>query len=129
MPLPFALPALGMLIPAKVKRIAIIAGMVVFVALASGTLGYCKGHSAGRAQMELALAKANELALQEKGRADGLAAERRLQDTMSINRNEEALRDAIAATPDSAPDAVRVRLACARLRASGQDTARIPSCR
>lgn len=102
----------------------ILAGSVLLIAAA-----YIKGRSDGRAVVQAQLDRANAAFERERGRANELAAERRLQDTLSINRNEQELRDAIASTPDSAPDAVRVRLACERLRRSGQDTARIPACR
>jgi hypothetical protein len=81
-------------------------------------------------EMRAAIEEANRRFEQQKARADGLAAERRLQDTMSINRQEEELRDAIASTPDTVPDAVRQRLACERLRrVNSESAARIPACR
>lgn len=92
-------------------------------------LAHCQGKRDGRAQMQVAIERANTQALTEKARADELAAGQRLTDTIAVNRQEEALRDAIETIPDTAPDAVRIRLGCERLRASGRDTAGIPACR
>lgn len=92
-------------------------------------LGQCDGKKIGRQQMQTAIAQANTKFLEQKARADELAAAQRLTDTIAVNRQEEALRDAISDTPDSAPDPVRIALGCARLRANGVDTASIPACR
>ena len=88
----------------------------------------CSGRADGRAEMRAALVQANIKALAAQRQADTLAAQQRITDTISVNRQEGALRDAIASTPDSAPDATRIALGCARLRASGQNTAVISAC-
>lgn len=104
-------------------------GLAVFTALIlSYNVGSCQGRRDGRQQMQSAIDRANTRALQEKARADELAANQRITDTIAVNRQEEALRNAIASTPDSQPDAVRIALGCQRLRAAGTDTARIPAC-
>lgn len=92
-------------------------------------LAHCQGKRDGRAQMQAAIERANVQALEQKARADELAANQRLTDTIAVNRQEQELRNAIYATPDSAPDAVRIRLGCERLRRAGQDPTRIPACR
>jgi hypothetical protein len=91
-------------------------------------LGQCSGIKTGRAQMQHAIDVANVKALEAQHRADTLASNQRLADTLTVNHQTEALRDAIATTPDTAPDAIRIALSCARLRASGQDTAHIAAC-
>lgn len=95
--------------------------------LLSYNVGSCVGYGNGKRVMETALAKANAKALEEKGRADALAANQRITDTIAVNRQEEALRDAIASTPDTAPDAVRIRLGCERLRRSGTSPSALPA--
>ena len=71
---------------------------------------------------------ANKAHLEQKARADQLAADQRLTDTIAVNRQEQELRDAIASTPDTAPDAVRIRLGCERLRRShGAGSAALPA--
>ena len=83
----------------------------------------------GVRHMQAEIDRANRQFLQQKARADELAANQRLTDTIAVNRQEQELRDAIAETPDSAPDHVRIRLGCERLRRAGTDTTRIPACR
>jgi hypothetical protein len=99
------------------------------VAFASFFLGQCRGEGIGRDRAALALEKANRKALEQKGRADALAANQRLTDTIAVNTMERNLRDAIASTPDSAPDDMRVSLGCERLRRAGVSTAALPACR
>lgn len=91
-------------------------------------LGECDGRSVGRGQMQHAIDTANTKALQQQQRADTLASAQRITDALAVNHSTEVLRNAIASTPDTAPDAVRVQLGCARLRASGQDTTHIAAC-
>lgn len=91
-------------------------------------LGECDGRKVGREQMQHAIDEANTKALAAQHRADTLAANQRLTDALTVNHQTEVLRNAIASTPDTAPDAVRIALGCARLRASGQDTAHIAAC-
>lgn len=101
---------------------------VIAAVLLSYNVGSCQGRRDGRQQMQSAIDQANARALQEKARADDLAANQRITDTIAVNRQEGALRDAIASTPDTQPDPVRIALGCQRLRAAGTDTARIPAC-
>ena len=111
----------------------VLIGLAILLALGAlwgwGHSRYRAGVSDERARGELALAKANQRFLQQKARADELAASQRLTDTIAVNRQEQELRDAIADTPDSAPDATRIRLGCERLRRAGRDTSRIAACR
>lgn len=102
--------------------VLLLAGSVLLVAAA-----YIKGRSDGRAVVQLQLERANARYLEQRNRADALSADRRLTDAIAVNRQEQELRDAIASTPDSAPDAVRIALGCARLRANGRDTASLPT--
>ena len=80
---------------------------------------YKDGERASDARWHQAIAKANHDFLEQKARADRLAADQRITDTIAVSRREGELRNAIASTPDSAPDAVRISLGCARLRQSG----------
>lgn len=101
---------------------------IILGALLIFPLAQCSGKRIGRQEMQSAIDRANVQALREKARADELAAQQRLTDTIAVSRQEEDLRDAIASTPDSAPDATRIALGCQRLRAAGTDTSRIPAC-
>src|SRR5688572_25511329 len=120
--MPFAIPALVL------KWWKLAAGMILGAALCF-PLAQCDGKRIGRQQMQLALEQANTKALKQTAIANERAAEQRLTDTVAVSTREEALLDAIQSTPDSAPDAARIALGCARLRASGQSTAAIPACR
>lgn len=95
--------------------------------LLSYQVGSCNGYANGKQAMETALAKANADYLQQKARADEAAATQRLTDTIAVNRQEQELRNAIASTPDTAPDAVRIALGCQRLRAAGTSAASLPA--
>lgn len=114
----------GLPLAQKVIRVVAIIGVV----LALAGLSYCQGRSDGAANWQLKLEKANRDFLEQKARADALAADQRLTDTIAVSDLEKGLRDAIADTPDTAPDATRIRLGCERLRRAGQDTSRIPAC-
>lgn len=103
-------------------------GLAVLAAvLFSYQLGSCHGYTSGKRSMEAALAKANADYLRQKALADEAAAQQRITDTIAVNQQEQELRDAIATTPDTQPDAVRIRLGCQRLRASGASPASLPA--
>jgi hypothetical protein len=86
------------------------------------------GKDAGRKEIQLQVETANRLYLEQKARADEIAAQQRITDQIAVNRQEEALRNAIRDTPDSAPDAVRIRLGCERLlRAAGGNSSALPA--
>ncbi len=108
-------------------------GLAILLALGAlwgwGQMRYRAGVHDERVRAELALEQANRRFLEQKARADQLAADQRLADTVAVNRQEQELLDAIDDTPDSAPDAVRVRLGCERLRQAGRDPSRIAACR
>jgi hypothetical protein len=105
-----------------------IALAVVAAVSLSFTLGQCSGKKAGRQEMRTAVAEANTKALEQARRADTLAATQRITDTVAVSTREKELRDAIASTPDSQPDAARIALGCARLRgANGGSSANLPA--
>lgn len=102
--------------------------LIVFVVLLSLYLWGNSRYNAGVEHMQAEIAKANERYLAEKARADEAAAAQRITDTIAVSRREGELRDAIAATPDTAPDAVRIQLGCERLRRSaGGNSTSLPS--
>ncbi len=86
-------------------------------------------YSDGINAMKRELVEANVRFLKEKARADSAAADRRIADTVAVNKTESELINAIETVPDSAPDAVRIKLGCEQLRRSGVDTTRLPACR
>lgn len=92
-------------------------------------LGQCDGKRSERARQDAARAEANVEAMKTNTKATETAAAQRVKDATTVAAQEEALIDAIQSTPDEAPDAVRVRLGCERLRAQGTDLANIPACR
>jgi hypothetical protein len=101
---------------------------IIIGALLIFPLAQCKGEKIGQQRAALALERANRQFLEQKARADALAADRRLTDTIAVSNMEKGLRDAIATTPDTAPDAVRIRLGCERLRrAPGTNPASLPA--
>jgi hypothetical protein len=120
------LPALAALGPLAAKWWKFAVGAIVG-ALLIFPVAQCSGKKIGRQEMQLAVERANTAYLQQKARADEAAAAQRITDTIAVNRQEEALRDAIASTPDTQPDAVRIRLGCERLRrANGGNSASLP---
>lgn len=104
----------------------LVAGLILG-ALLCFPVAQCQGKREGERAAALRLEQANRRYLDQKARADDLASSQRLTDTIAVNRMERTLRDAIADTPDTAPDAVRVQLGCERLRQSGADSARLPA--
>lgn len=123
---------LGIAIPAGIVGFAsnwwkLIVG-VILGAILIYPLAECDGKKAGRQEMQLAVERANTVALEQKARADALAAAQRITDAVAVSTREKELRDAIASTPDTAPDAVRIRLGCERLlRANGGNSATLPA--
>lgn len=71
---------------------------------------------------------ANLEAMQGQATADAHAADRRVQDALANKDQEEAYGSAISSPEVGDSDDPGVRLACERLRRSGQDTAAIPAC-
>lgn len=106
-------------------RSAILTGFVV--AALCFPLGYCQGYKAASAKAAAERALANVKALELDAMAKDAAASERVADALVVEEMEEELLDAIAQTPDSAPDAVRVQLGCRRLRAQGTPAADIPA--
>lgn len=92
-------------------------------------LGQCDGKRTQRRIDDAARAEANVEAMKTNAKATEKAAEERVKDATTVAANEEVLLDAIENTPDTAPDAKRVALGCARLRAQGTDTTAFPACR
>ena len=95
--------------------------------LAALTLGYAKGSSAARAKADAERAAANVVAITTARNADEVAAVERVDAALTIAKQKEDLTDAIASTPDTAPDAVRVALGCERLRQAGTLDADLPA--
>lgn len=92
-------------------------------------VGQCDGKRSERAVAAAARAEANVEAVKRDQGATDKAADERVADAAAVTANEKGLVNAIATTPDTAPDAVRVRLGCERLRQQGTDIAAIPACR
>ena len=92
-------------------------------------LGYCKGERAATARYDAARALANVETVKVDGAAKEIAANERRVDDALVNGGKEKLLDAVQSAPESAPDAARVALGCARLRAQGTDTTALPACR
>jgi hypothetical protein len=116
----------GLALPVLLKWWKLGLGIIVGAALCF-PLAQCSGKKIGRAQMQHAIDAANLKALSAQHLADERAANQHLTDTIAVNRQEGALRDAISHTPDSAPDATRIALGCQRLRASGARAADLPA--
>lgn len=89
----------------------------------------CSGRADGRAEMRQAIDRANVAAEQAKARADALAANQRLTDTIAVSTREREMIDAVRQGPDSAPDDAARRLGCARLRAANPTAPPVPACR
>lgn len=106
-------------------------GLVGFVVAAPlfFLLGQCDGRRSERAMANAARAEANVEAVKRDQGATDKAADERVADAAVVTAKEKELVDAIADTPDTAPDAVRVRLGCERLRQQGTDIATVPACR
>lgn len=115
------------LIPKGLAEWGRLVAVALFVALMSFQLGQCDGRKSERQRAEAGLQKANNRYLQMKARADEMAADQRLADTIAVNEQERTLLDAIATTPDSVPDASRIALGCARLRRQGTASADLPA--
>lgn len=106
-----------------------LAATALLVGLLTFNLGQCEGRRSERARADAARAEANVEAMKTNQVATDAAAAERVEDATEVAAQEERLIDAIEDTPDEAPDAVRVRLGCERLRQQGTDTAAIPACR
>ena len=88
----------------------------------------CSGRADGRAQMRQAIDRANVAAEQARARADALAANQRLTDTIAVSNHERQMIDAVRQGPDSAPDDAARRLGCERLRAANPTAPPVPAC-
>jgi hypothetical protein len=117
------------LLPTSLLEWGRIVVVAAFVALLAFFLGQCSGKSVERSRAAAARAEANVEAMATNAKATEAAAEQRVEDATEVAAQEEVLIDAIQSTPDTAPDAVRVRLGCERLRAQGTDPAAFPACR
>ncbi len=93
-------------------------------------LGQCDGKASEKARQEAARTIANAKAEKTNAAANVIAAnERRIDETLN-RANTQDLLDAVAETPQTAPDAARVALGCSRLRAYGTSEAALPgACR
>jgi hypothetical protein len=90
-------------------------------------LGQCDGKKIERSRADAARAEANVQAMKTNTVASELAAAERVNDALTVSKQEEELIDAIESTPDTAPDAVRVALGCQRLRAQGAAANSLPA--
>lgn len=112
------------------EKLAKLASIGILIALAGLALWWLRhdAYNDGVHAMQQRIEVANNKYLKEKARADELAADRRLADTLAVGKQEKELLDAVAKAPDGVPDAARIALGCARLRQAGRDTTRIPAC-
>lgn len=88
----------------------------------------CSGRHEQSKLDRAAIDRANTAALQQKARADELAAQQRLVDQRATDNLERNLANAVANIPDAVPTARRLARACAQLRSQGLDTANLPQC-
>lgn len=90
-------------------------------------LGYCKGYEAATSKATAERALANVDAQKRAVSVADIAATERVVDALAAAKEEGSLTDAIADTPDGAPDSVRVALGCQRLRQAGTADADLPA--
>lgn len=100
---------------------------MALVAVVCLPLGYCKGMQHANQRRDAELALANKVAQDRAITVADQAANERVADAIAEAREERKLTDAIADTPDTAPDAVRVQLGCQRLRSQGTADADLPA--
>jgi uncharacterized membrane protein len=91
----------------------LIAGLIAVIAVLA--LVYARGRHDATAKLEAARVEAVGKAKALNAAAIQKAAAQREADVATTILQEEVLRDAYVATPDQAPDAVRVALMCRRL--------------
>lgn len=106
-------------------RSAIITGVVC--AGVCLPLGYCRGYDAAKDKARAELAIANVAVQNQDKTASDAAATERVTDAIAQAKQQTELSDAVAAIPDSVPDASRVALGCARLRANGRAETSLPA--
>ncbi len=104
---------------------AILTGLAV--AAICGPLGYCHGVDVTNQKRDGELALANTIAQDRATTTAEQAAVEHVADAVLIAKTETELTDAIADTPDTAPDDVRVQLGCQRLRSQGTAEADLPA--
>ena len=107
-------------------------GAIVFAGLVGLSLWFWIGWSGAadardRNAAALERARATIVMLQADIALKERAADERAADTAAVSMAEEELIDAIAEIPDQAPDGVRVRLGCERLRRAGRSKASLPA--
>lgn len=83
------------------------------------------GHERTKADAERSAA--NVIALGNARSADEAAAVARVDSAIDIAQTQKELTDAIAAIPDTVPDAQRVALGCQRLHQAGTIDADLPA--
>jgi len=119
--------AFAKLLPANLAEYARILVVALAVGLLCFNLGNCAGKRQARSEAAAARAEANVEAMKTDSGAKEQAAIERIKDATTVSENEKGLIDAIEDTPDTAPDAVRVKLGCERLRAAGANPAALPA--
>ncbi len=103
----------------------VLAGGLFVVLLLS--LTYCKGESAGR-NKEIVKQQETTIKIErDAGTADAAAADKRVQDTITITEQKKELDDAIETGED--PATLRARRGCLIMRQQRRDTSKIAACR
>lgn len=100
--------------------------LLAFLALAGLTWAAIAHHDWGAIKAHDATANAAVIA--KTTPANDRAANQRATDTIALNTQAQETRDAIHATPDSAPGPSSVMLGCNRLRRQGKNLASVPAC-
>lgn len=85
-------------------------------------------HYDDEAAIERDRLKGNVEQLEDQLKADGAAADQRLQDAAAQRDQEDAYHDAIANPQAGDAGDPDVRLACEQLRRAGKDTSGLPAC-
>lgn len=103
-------------------------GVIAFLAVAAVILiADRNGYNRAKSKYEAERATANVIAITTARNADEAAAVERVESALVLAEKKTELTNAIAETPDTAPDAVRVRLGCERLRQAGTLDAGVPA--
>lgn len=114
--------ALGLGVPERFAKAAVIAALVTLGALATFAAVKLHDHRVISGHDT----KRENTALKADQKASSDAADQRATDTIAIARNAQETRDAIQAQPDQPIAPTSRALACKRLRNAGRD---VPACR
>jgi hypothetical protein len=108
------------------KNAWLIGGLIAAVALLAFVYAKGRGDQAKREEARHKIAVAEALKSDTKADTKANAAEVRAAEVRA--EKEKVLTDAVAAIPDTVPDAAAVALGCARLREAGVSTSDLPAC-